>query len=101
MGSCLVTLPADIDFITPLPDEFGSETLLALYITHSNGGAEGVAIGTGGRVTYRLAVAINRFAAPKHGTRIVQDKCYQHAFQSGLFLLEQSVLAEERHVFFP
>lgn len=34
----------DIDFIAAVPDEFGSDTVLAFHITHSDGGAQGVAV---------------------------------------------------------
>ena len=67
-------------------------------VAHRNPAADGVAIGAGRRVTDRLPIAINQFAAPQDGFRILQYKDGQPAFDARGLLLEQRLAPEKGFV---
>src|SRR5436189_6119722 len=82
-----------VDFVMPSENELGSHTAGLFHITHADRGPERVTVGAGGGVADNLAVSIDRLAAPKHRSRVLQDEYDKEALHAQLFLLQERVPA--------
>src|SRR6185295_15256444 len=96
-----ITASGDVDFVASGEKKFWIHTCRIFHIPHANGAAHRVTVGTGGRVTDHLIVAIDRFAAPKDRLGVSKNEGYELAFETALLLLEQGIASEKWDGFFP
>src|SRR4051794_25535905 len=96
-----IAASGDVDFIAAREEEFRIHTVRVFYITHPDGPAQTVSVRTGGGVAHDFIIAVNRFAAPEHWLRVLQNKTHELSFQAALFLLEERFASQKCNRFFP
>ena len=79
-------------------DGLSAHSARIIHISHPNRSAEGISIRTAGGIAHRLAISINRLAAPQHRFGIVEDEDDESPFHPGCLLFQERVASDERLV---